>query len=121
MISSSRCGALTKPSTPGGPRRPSVCRPEVEIDGALPNFATVRSPFFNRFAEVESDEDARIRILGRRLGETGIRAEHRCRIAAGAPGRERHATILEADLVAPKHLLQHLRRGSSFDSVTRGV
>ena len=56
-------------------------------DGAFTNFATVRGPFFDRLAEVESDEDTRIRILGRRLGETGIRAEDRRWIAAGAPGR----------------------------------
>jgi hypothetical protein len=54
----------------------SVHRPEVEIGGTLANFSTVIGPFFDRFAEVEPNEDARIRILGRRLGEAGIRAEH---------------------------------------------
>ena len=56
--------------------RLSVHRPEVEIGGTLANFSTVLGPFFDRFAEVEPNEDARIRILGRRLGEAGIRAEH---------------------------------------------
>jgi hypothetical protein len=51
-------------------------RPEVAIGGTLANFSTVIGPFFDRFAEVEPNEDARIRILGRRLGEAGIRAEH---------------------------------------------
>ena len=55
----------------------SVHRPEVQIDGTLANFSTVIGPFFDRFTEVEPDEDARIRILGRRLGEAGIRAERR--------------------------------------------
>ena len=54
----------------------SVHRPEVEISGTLANFSTVIGPFFDRFAEVEPNEDARIRILGRRVGEAGIRAEH---------------------------------------------
>ena len=54
----------------------SVHRPEVEIGGTLADFSTVISPFFDRFAEVEPNEDARIRILYRRLGEAGIRAEH---------------------------------------------
>ena len=54
----------------------SVHRPEVEIGGTLANFSTVLGPFFDRFAEVEANEDARIRILGRRLGEACIRAEH---------------------------------------------
>jgi hypothetical protein len=54
----------------------SVHRPEVAIDGTLANFSTVLGTFFDRFAEVEANEDARIRILGRRLGEAGIRAEH---------------------------------------------
>jgi hypothetical protein len=65
----------------------SVHRPEVEIGGTLANFSTVIGPFFDRFAEVEPNENARIRILGRRLGEAGIRAEHWGRIAAGATGR----------------------------------
>ena len=47
----------------------SVHRPEVEIGGTLANFSTVLGPFLDRFAEVEPNEDARIRILGRRLGE----------------------------------------------------
>ena len=84
-------------------------RPEVALGGTLANFSTVLGPFFDRFAEVEPNEDARIRILGRRLGEAGIRAEHRGRIAAGAAGRERHATVLEADPVGAEELLQHFR------------
>jgi hypothetical protein len=39
-------------------------------------FSTILGPFFDGFAEVEANEDARVRILGRRLGEAGIRAEH---------------------------------------------
>ena len=54
----------------------SVHGPEVEIGGTLANLSAVVGPFLDRFAEVEPDEDARIRILGRRLGEGGIRAEH---------------------------------------------
>ena len=54
----------------------SVHGPEVEIGGTLTNLSTVIGPFVDRFAEVEPNEDARIRILGRRLGEAGIRAEH---------------------------------------------
>ena len=50
--------------------------PEVEIGGTLTNLSTVIGPFFDRFAEVKPNEDARIRILGRRLGEAGKRAEH---------------------------------------------
>ena len=65
----------------------SVHSPEVEIGGTLANVSTVIGPFFDRFAEVEPNEDARIRILGRRLGEAGIRAEHWGRVAAGATGR----------------------------------
>ena len=114
--------SLTKPSVP----RPTWCgltphsvhRSEVAIDGPLANFATVRGPFFDRFAEVESNEDARIRILYRRLGEAGIRAEHRGRIATGAPGWECHATILEADPVGAEELLEHFCRRSPFDGVT---
>ena len=41
-------------------------RLEVELGGTLADFSTVLGPFFDRFAEVEPDEDARIRILGRR-------------------------------------------------------
>jgi len=58
------------------PRATSVQRLEVEIGGALANLVTVIIPFFSGFAEVESNEDARIRILDRRLGEAGICAEH---------------------------------------------
>ena len=54
----------------------SVHRPEVVISGSLADFSTVIGPFFDRFAEVVPNEDARIRILGRRLGEVAIRAEH---------------------------------------------
>jgi hypothetical protein len=50
----------------------SVLGPEVEIGGTLTNLSTVIGPFFDRFAEVEPNEDARIRILGRRLREAGI-------------------------------------------------
>ena len=55
----------------------SIDRTEVEIDGTLPDLSAVGGPFFDRLAEVEPDEDARMRILGRSLGEGGIRAEHR--------------------------------------------
>ena len=65
----------------------SMDRFEEQISGTLANFSTVIGPFFDRFAEVEPNEDARIRILGRRLGEAGIRAEHWRRIAAGATSR----------------------------------
>ena len=41
----------------------SVHRPEVEIGGTLANLVTVFGPFFDRFAEVKPDEDARIRVL----------------------------------------------------------
>src|SRR5215475_8879143 len=91
---------------------------EVEIDGTLANFSTARGPFFDRFAEVEPNEDARICILDRRLEEAGIRAEHRGRIAAGASSRKCHTTVLEADLVGTEELLQHFRRRSPFDGVT---
>ena len=93
-------------------------RPEVEIGGTLANFSTVLGPFFDRFAEVEPNEDARICILDRRLGEAGIRAEHRGRIAAGAPSRKRHTTVLEADLVGAQDLFQHLSPHATFDRVT---
>ena len=92
-----------------------------ESGGALANFSTVLGPFFDRFAEVEPDEDARIRVLGRGLGEAGIRAEHWRRIAAGAAGRKRHATILEADPVGAEELLQDFSTRSPFDGVTRGI
>ena len=36
----------------------SVHKPEVEIGGTLANFSTVIGPFFDRFAEVEPNEDA---------------------------------------------------------------
>ena len=55
----------------------SVYRPEVQSGGTLANFSTVRGPLFDRLAEVESNEDARIRIFGRRLGKARKRAEHR--------------------------------------------
>lgn len=54
----------------------SVHRPEVEIGGTLADFSTVIGPFFDRVAEVEPNEDARVRILGSCLGEAGIGAEH---------------------------------------------
>jgi hypothetical protein len=50
----------------------SVQGPEVEIDGTPANFSTVIGPFFDRLTEVEANKDARIRILGCRLGEAGI-------------------------------------------------
>ena len=50
----------------------SMDRFEEQIDGTLANFLPVIDPFFDRFAEMEPNEDARIRILGRRLGEAGI-------------------------------------------------
>src|SRR5262245_5799237 len=110
-------------SAKSSPPRPAWCdrapnsahRPEVALAGQLANSATVLGPFFDRFAEVEPNEDARIRILDRRLGEAGIRAEHWGRIAAGAPGRQRHAAVLEADPVGAKELLQHFRTRTSFD------
>ena len=88
---------------------------EEQINGTLANFSTVISPFFDRFAEVEPNEDARIRILGRSLGEAGIRAEHRRRISSGATSRQRHAAVLEADLVGAEELLQHFRTRAPFD------
>src|SRR5215471_2721706 len=99
-------GAMTSPHL----AHDSAHRLEVEIDGSLANFSTVSGPFSDSFAEVEPNEDARIRILDRHRGETGIRAEHRGRIAAGAPSRKRHTTVLEADLVGAEKLLQHFRR-----------
>ena len=90
-------------------------RTQVEIGGTLTDFSTVFGPFFDRFAEVKPDEDARIRILGRRLGEAGIRAEHWRRIAAGATSRQRHAAVLEADLVGAEELLQHFCTRAPFD------
>src|SRR5215471_19670576 len=99
-------GAMTSPHL----AHDSAHRLEVEIDGTLANFSTVSGPFSDSFAEVEPNEDARIRILDRHRGETGIRAEHRGRIAAGAPSRKRHTTVLEADLVGAEKLLQHFRR-----------
>ena len=50
----------------------SAHRPKVEVGGTLPNFSTVIGPFLGRITEVEPNEDARIRILGCRLGEAGI-------------------------------------------------
>src|SRR5438034_1064758 len=37
-------------------------RPEVKLDGTRANVAPVRGPGFDRFAEVEPNENARIRI-----------------------------------------------------------
>ena len=50
---------------------------EVAVDGSLADLPAVGGPFFDRLAEVEPDEDARLRILVRRLGEGGVRPEHR--------------------------------------------
>ena len=47
-------------------------RPQESVGGTLADFVAVRVPFFGRIAEVEPNEDARIRVLGRRLGEDGI-------------------------------------------------
>ena len=107
-------GAMTSPHL----AHDSAHRLEVEIDGSLANFSTVSGPFSDSFAEVEPNEDARIRVLGRGLREAGIRAEHWRRIAAGASSGKRHATILEADTVIAEELLQHFRRRSPFDGVT---
>jgi hypothetical protein len=78
----SKCGGLRQRSLHTLGRRGdlahnSVYRAEVQSGGMLANFSTVLGPFFDRLAEVESNEDARIRIFGRRLGEARIRAEHR--------------------------------------------
>jgi hypothetical protein len=50
--------------------------PEGEIGGPLANLVTVGVSLFNSFAKVETNKDARIRILGRRLGKAVIPAEH---------------------------------------------
>ncbi len=55
----------------------SMDRAEVQICGTLSNVSAVVGSFLDRFAEVEADEDARIRVFVRRLGESGIRAQHR--------------------------------------------
>src|SRR4029453_3044316 len=102
-------------------RRSVVHGPEEEIGGTLANISTVIGPFFDRFAEVDPNEGARIRILVRRLGEAGIRAEYRRRIAAGATSRQRRATVLEADLVGAEELLQHFSTRPTFNRVTRGI
>ena len=47
---------------------------EVVGDGKLADFSTILGALFDRFAEVEPDEDARKRVLSGRLGEAGIRA-----------------------------------------------
>jgi hypothetical protein len=62
----------------------SVHRPEIQIDGALANFTTVRGAFFDRLSEVEPNKDSRIGILHRGLGEAGVRAAHEGQIATGA-------------------------------------
>ena len=49
-------------------------RPEIVGSDALANFSTVLDAFFDRFAEVKSNKDARIRVLGGRLREAGVRA-----------------------------------------------
>jgi hypothetical protein len=49
--------------------------PQVVGGGTLANFSTVLGPFCDRFAEVEANEDARIRILGRCLGEASTAAQ----------------------------------------------
>ena len=56
------------------PAHKSEHRLEVVGNGALANFSTVLGALFDRFAEVEPDEDARKRVLCGRLGEAGIRA-----------------------------------------------
>jgi hypothetical protein len=55
-----------------GPHEPLWHWPQVVSDGTLANLPTLRGTFVGRIAEVEPNEDARIRILGRRLGEAGI-------------------------------------------------
>jgi hypothetical protein len=59
--------------------RPSYSehRSEVVSDRTLADLSTVLGPLFNRFAEVETDENARKRILGGRLGKAAVRAQHR--------------------------------------------
>src|SRR5580704_8167413 len=104
-----------------GQRAELPSRSEVVGDGTLANLATVRRSFFDRLAKVKSNEHARIRILVCRLRETGERADRRRRIAAGAAGGERRATILKADLIGAEKLFQHFRRCSALDGVTRGV
>ena len=86
-----------------------------------PIFRPYAVPSFGRIAEVEPNEDARIGVLVRRLGEAGVRADYRRRIVTGAPGRERRAAILKADLVGAEELLQHLSPRSAFDGVTRRI
>src|SRR5215211_88307 len=126
----SRSGTVGRAaSAPPSPPWPAWCAPayhlvhrlEGERDGPLADFAPVCGPGFGRFAEVEPKEDARRGILVRRLREAGIGAAHRGRIVAGAPLREGHATVLEADLVRATDLLQDFRRCPAFNGVARRV
>src|SRR4029450_186721 len=99
----------------------SVHRAQVETYSALADVATIFGSFFDRLAEVKPDEDARIGVLDRRLREAGIRAEGRCRIAAGATGRQRRATVPEADLVGAEELLKYFGGRSPLNRATRHV
>jgi hypothetical protein len=47
-------------------------RPQVESGRTLANLSTVRVTFVSRVVEVESNEDARICVLGRRLCKASI-------------------------------------------------
>jgi Sodium/calcium exchanger protein len=47
-------------------------RPQAESGRTLANLSTVRVTFVGRVAEVEPNEDARICVLGRRLGKASI-------------------------------------------------
>ena len=91
-------------------------RPQESVGGTLADLMAVRVPFCGRVAEMESDKNPRIRVLIGCLGERRICAHHRCRIAAGTPGRKRYAAVLERDLV-PEELLQYLGSSPTFDGV----
>src|SRR4030095_3732287 len=67
--------------------------------GPLADLAPARGSLVSRIAEVEPDQDTRIGVLLRSLGEAGIGAQGRRRIVASRPGRQRRPTVLEADLV----------------------
>ena len=69
-------GYVEASTSPASRAYDSLHRSEVQRCGTLANFSTIRGAFFDCFAEVEANEDTRIRVLGRRLREAGIRAKH---------------------------------------------